>query len=351
MSVRSIARQLGVSPTAVSLALQNSSRVSAELRAAVQRAAKADGHVPNARLAALMSEVRRGTAPAFRGVIGVISLFPEERPWIERPAYVHLGVVLQGAQERAEAHGYKLEHFWVKRPELSAVRLRAIIEARGIRGLLCLGSLDPEERLPAALKRFAIVTHAASIPDRLHRVVSHFAADARTVFDELLRRGYKRPGLLIRFSADRRTDHLYSGAFLSHQDRIFVAPAVPILRQEEWDEATFRAWLHLHQPDALVLHQTQEYLESVMQVLERDRIRVPGDIGVALLDKNPDRARYAGICQDPRLMGAVTAEMLIGRLLLQDFEPPEYPKIELVQGHWNEGRTLRRRRRAVAHQR
>jgi xanthine dehydrogenase iron-sulfur cluster and FAD-binding subunit A len=67
---RSLARELGVSATAVSLALQNSHRISRELRATVQRAAEASGHVPNARLAALMSEVLRGSMPTYRGTIG-----------------------------------------------------------------------------------------------------------------------------------------------------------------------------------------------------------------------------------------------------------------------------------------
>jgi LacI family transcriptional regulator len=278
----------------------------------------------------------------------VIALFPEERPWIERNDYPHLRHVLAGAQERARAHGYQLENFWVKQPGLSPARLRAILEARGIRGLLCLGSHDPEERLPAALKHFAIVTHAASIPDPLHRVVSHFAADARTVFDELLRRGYARPGLLIRPSADRRTDHLYTAAFLGHQERKFAAPPVPILRAQEWDERGFAAWFAAHRPDALVFHQTETYLAAALAVLARAGVRVPRDVGVALLDKNPDRARYSGICQDPAQMGAVALELLLGRLLLRDFAPPQSPKIELVVGSWNEGRTLRAPRRAKA---
>jgi DNA-binding LacI/PurR family transcriptional regulator len=82
MSVRSIARELGVSPTAVSLALKDSPRVSAGLRTAVRRLVKSTGHVPNARLTELMREVR------------------------------------EGARQRAEAYGYKLEDFWVNRPGL-----------------------------------------------------------------------------------------------------------------------------------------------------------------------------------------------------------------------------------------
>ncbi len=344
MSVRSIARELGVSATAVSLALKDSPRVSAELRAAVRRAAAAGGHVPNARLAELMSEVRQSGAPVYRATLGVVSLFPEERPWIERPTYAHLGLVVAGARERAAAHGYKLEEFWVKRPGLTPARLRAILEARGIRGLLCLGSLDPEERFPAALGKFAVVTHAASIPDRLHRVLSHFTADARTLFEQLLRRGYRRPGLVILVSGDRRTDHLYSAAFLSHQERKFGGPPVPVLRAETWDERAYREWFHAHRPDVVVLHQYEDYLAAMIEWFARENIRVPRDVGVALLDKNPDRARYSGICQDPAAMGAVATEMLLGRMLLRDFGLPRLPKVELVFGQWNEGRTLRKAR-------
>jgi DNA-binding LacI/PurR family transcriptional regulator len=341
MSVRSIARELGVSPTAVSLALKDSPRVSAALREEVRRRARETGHVPNARLNELMREVRQSAAPAYRATLGLVSLFPEERPWIERPLYAHLGLVRQGAQERSEAHGYKLEDFWVKRPGLSPDRLRAILEARGIRGLLCLGSLDPEERFPAALKSFAVVTHAASIPDRLHRVVSHFVADARTLFDELLRRGYRRPGLVILVSGDRRTDHLYSATFLSHQERKFAAPPLPVLRAEEWNEAEFAAWFSAHRPDVIVLHQYESYTRAIDSFLARRRMAVPRDVGLALLDKLPDPRRYSGIRQDPARMGATATEMLLGRILLGDFGLPEFPKVELVQGRWNEGRTLR----------
>jgi LacI family transcriptional regulator len=341
MSVRSLARELGVSATAVSLALKGSPRVSAELRQRVSQLAKKRGHVPNARLEALMGEVRRSAVPSYRGTIGVITLFPEERPWVERPLWTHLGEVVRGAEERAAAHGYTLEHLWAKRPGQTPMRLRTILEARGIRGLLCLGSLDPEERWPAELNAFAVATFAASIPDRLHRVISDFARDGRTLLDQLVARGYRRPGLVILHSGDRRTDHLYSAVFLSHQERKFGGPHVPVLRAETWDEGEFGGWFEAHRPDVLVLHQHADFVAALETWLRRKRLVVPRDVGLALLDKNRDRAKYSGICQNPARMGAVLTEMLLGRMLLGDFGAPAQPKIELVQGEWNEGRTIR----------
>jgi LacI family transcriptional regulator len=338
MSVRSLARKLGLSATAVSLALKDSPRVSADVRMKVQKLAKDSGYVPNARLAELMDEVRRSVSPSYRSTLAAFSLYPEEEPWRTRP---YLRVVLQSATERAQSHGYRLEYFWLKRPGMTPARFRSILETRGIQGIFCLGSLNPEEKFPEELRKFAVITFAASIPTRLHRVVSHFEADARLLFEQLLRRGYKRPGLAMLVHGDRRTDYAYSACYLSAQERLFAPSHLPILRSDEWDEIGFENWFDTHRPDVIVMHQAEDYIAGVERWLKSRRMVVPRDVGLALLDKNPHPARYAGICQDPARMGATAAEMLIGRVLLRDLSPPEHPKVELVVGDWNEGRTLR----------
>eukprot|EP01035_Chromulina_nebulosa_P039626 gene39626-53573_t len=185
MSVRALARKLGISATAVSLALRDNPRISPELRAKVRHAAQAEGHVPNAKLAELMSAVRLSAQPRYHATLGVVSLFPEEEPWRQNPIYGHLEPMLNGARAHAALRGYQLENIWLKAPRMTPRRCAAILEARGIHGLFCLGSLEPDECFPPALQRFAVVTQGASIPGRMHRVVSHFAADARTVFAEL----------------------------------------------------------------------------------------------------------------------------------------------------------------------
>jgi LacI family transcriptional regulator len=341
MSVRSLARKLGISATAVSLALKDSPRISPELRAKVQHVAQTEGHVPNAKLAELMSQVRLSAQPRYHATLGVISLFPEEEPWRQNPTYGHLEAMLGGARARAALRGYKLENFWLRAPRMTPRRLAVILAARGIHGLFCLGSLDPDEVFPAALQRFAVVTQGASIPGRMHRVVSHFAADARTVFAELARRGYRRPGLAILRSGDRRTDHLYSATFLGEQERAGTTPTVAILREETWHEHEFHSWFTTHHPDVIVVHQYDSYLTEIERYLARRKLRVPRDVGLALLDKNPDLTRFAGICQSPERIGAAAVDLLLSRLLLRDFVAPEFPKVELVVGTWNEGQSLR----------
>jgi LacI family transcriptional regulator len=338
MSVRSIARKLGLSATAVSLALKDSPRVSKEVRLKVHKAAKESGYVPNARLAELMDEVRRSSSPSYKATLAVISLYPEEEPWSNRP---YLKAVMQSAIDVAKSHGYKLEYFWLKKPGMTPTRLKNIFETRGIQGIFCLGSLNPMEEFPSELNKFAIVTFAASIPTRLHRVISHFQADASLLFDQLKLRGYKRPGLSILVHGDKRTNYTYSASYLSAQERTFAPSYLPILRADDWNLEQFENWFNTHRPDVIVMHQSAEYILNVEQWLKSQRLNIPRDVGIALLDKNPNTSHYSGIDQDHARMGTTAIEMLIGRVLLHDLSSPKYPKFELVLGDWNEGKTLR----------
>jgi LacI family transcriptional regulator len=340
MSLRAIARELGISATAVSLAMKNSPRVSPELGARIRKMAAERGYVPNARISELMGEVRKAVSPAYHATLGAFSLYPDREPW-KRPTREYLKLLLESASACAHEHGYRLEYFWYKEPGMHANRFRGILEARGIQGLLCIGSLDPEEQYPEALAPFAVTTFGASIPGNLHRVSSHFASDARLLFKQLLDRGYERPGLAILVHGDRRTDYAYSATYLSMLERQFPLPHTPVLRSDTWDEDGFHHWFSRNQPDVVVLHQSEDYVLGVENYLKKRGLRVPGDIGIALLDKNPNPARFSGVCQDHALMGITCIEMLIGRILLRDFTLPEHPKVELVCGTWNEGRTLR----------
>ncbi|MBC7369045.1 MAG: LacI family DNA-binding transcriptional regulator [Undibacterium sp.] len=338
MSVRAIARLLAISPTAVSLALKDSPRVSPRLKDRIREQARALGYIPNAKLAELMGEVRRSSVPVYRATLGAFSFYPAEAPWCERPYLKHL---FDGAVKCAASHGYKLEYLWYLRPGMTPMRFRKILETRGIQGLFCLGSLEPDQSFPPELRKFAVTTFSVSVPGPLHRVSSHFTYDARLLFDELLRRGYRRPGLCILVHGDRRTDYAYSATYLSTSERHLSPPHPPVLRADTWDEASFHHWFTAHRPDVIVLHQFPAYIAGVEAYLKTARLRVPRDIGLALLDLNPDRLRYSGICQNTSLMGATAIELLIGRILMRDFQAPAHPKVELVIGEWNEGRTLR----------
>ena len=51
---------------------------------------------------------------------------------------------------------------------------------------------------------------------------------------------------------------------------------------------------------------------------------------------------FSGLQQNQDLMGAWMVEMLAGRVASRDFGIPAIPRLEMVQGRWVAGRTLRR---------
>ncbi|MGH7946380.1 MAG: LacI family DNA-binding transcriptional regulator, partial [Opitutaceae bacterium] len=81
MSIRHIAQLAGISPSGVSLALQNSPKVSEATKRRVLKIAKRVGYRKNAKVAELMSHVRFSRDSKREACFGVISFYESERPW------------------------------------------------------------------------------------------------------------------------------------------------------------------------------------------------------------------------------------------------------------------------------
>src|SRR5688572_23105571 len=126
MSVRQIARLANLSPSAVSMALMNSPKISAATRQRVQEIAQRVGYRPNVKVAELMSHVRLSRAPRDEGCLGVVSLYDSARPW---EASQHLQRVYYGMSERAAEVGYRLEPLWLRAPDMTPRRFRTILDA------------------------------------------------------------------------------------------------------------------------------------------------------------------------------------------------------------------------------
>src|SRR5690349_1212960 len=111
MNVRHIAKQAGVSPSAVSLALRDSPRISDKTKTLVRRLAAEAGYTPDARIVDLMRHLRKPRAVRQQASFGVISFYDSLRPWEKSR---HLTKVHEGMQRRAAELGYRLEPLWVK---------------------------------------------------------------------------------------------------------------------------------------------------------------------------------------------------------------------------------------------
>jgi len=333
-----IAARAGVSPSTVSLALRGSEKISAETRERIFSIAREFDYRPDARVHELMARVRRTHAQGIQACFGVMSLYPEARPWERSP---HLQRIHAGMARRAEALGYRLEPLWLRAPGMTQRRFREILDTRGIEGLICFGSDDPLAPFPEALDHYAIVVVGLSICTPLHRVACHFYGDAWRALDEIKARGYRRPGMILARHEAQRTGYMHAGAHLAWCDRhLGSASAVPVLHVERAEPDPVLRWYEKHQPDAIVLVHVGDGIPDFMSMLDAHGLRVPQDIGLAAVTHIVEGTGLAGMQQDQELMGARAVELLTSRILEHDLGLPHHPRIELVESQWVDGASL-----------
>ena len=338
MSVRRIARLARLSPSAVSLALNNSPRISEATRARVRALAERIGYRPRPGLGEVMARVRTGDGRQAGGCLAVVSLYDRATPW---ELSTHHARIYESMKRRAAALGYRLEPMWLRSPGMTLRRFRSILDARGIQGLLCFGSPRLDDVFPSELDHYAVVTVGMSIRTALHRVVSHSYRDMLTVLGRISAMGYRRPGLVIGREEDARTAHACSGAYLGWYERSGGPAAVPVLRIDAVEDRSLGAWAKAHRPDVLVFVDTSDRVAALASSLSRLGLRVPRDIGVAVVSHELAGGGFCGLQQNQELMGAWAIELLVARLLNGDLGIPAHPRIEMVESEWVEGTSLR----------
>jgi LacI family transcriptional regulator len=339
MSLRRIAAALDLSPSAVSLALRNSPKIPDETRQRVAREAERIGYRPNAKLKELMSQLRHSGDRTKEACFGVISFYDTPRPWEQS---LHLSRVFESMRQRADALGYRMEPLWLKAPGMTIPRFRTILDTRGVQGLLCFGSPDLDEQFPTELDHFAIVTQGLSIATPLHRVTSHFYNDLTAALNKVYSRGYRRPGLVLGYYEEQRSAHAYTSAYLGWCEHVFGTPlVVPVLRTNRVEEKPLLQWLHKHKPDVVLFVHLYDALGELQAVLKRNGINAPADLGVVAVSQILEDTPFTGMQQNQQIMGTWAVELLVSRILNQDFGFPTHPRIEMVESQWIEGTTLR----------
>jgi DNA-binding LacI/PurR family transcriptional regulator len=339
MSVRRIAQLAGVSACTVSLALHNSAKIPHATKQRVLRIAKRIGYRPNAKVAELMGQMRLKRDPRRDACFGVISFYDTPRPWENA---LHLERIYKGMTERADALGYRLEPLWLKAAGMTPARFRQILDARGIQGLLCFGSPDLDEEMPAELGHYAIVTQGVSIKTPLHRVASHAYNDMWRVLRKVRDLGYRRPGVVIGSYEGARSAHAYLCVYLGWCHLVLGAPPpIPVLQLDRVEEAPLMRWLDQYRPDVMIFAHHYNALPDLDRLLRKHRIRTPDDLGVAAVTQILDGTRFSGLQANAHLVGACAVELLVSRIINSDFGPPAQPRIEMVEMEWIDGETLR----------
>ena len=335
ITLKEVAQAAGVSIMTASRALRNQANVTATTRERVRKAATELGYRPNPLVSALMSYRRASRVIQDTLTIGFVTNFPRRDGW--RKLRINADF-FDGAAQACMRHGYKLEEFWLREPDMTAKRLSSILYSRNVNGLL----IAP---LPVALghmrlewEKFSAVALGYSLAwPRLHRAVNHQFRSMRMALRRLRKMGYTRVGLALRSSIDERVEHHYTGGFLADQQRLSLRERVPlhVVQDRMWSERAFGSWFAKHRPDVVVTHH-----EEVLDWLARLKAGVPNEVGVVHLNCADQSGRIAGVYQNGPEVGAAAADFLVAMIQRNEAGIPEPAHTILVEGTWVDGKTL-----------
>lgn len=336
-TIRTLAKMAGVSTATISLALRGNPRIRPEVRKRIQRIAFEVGYKADPLVANLLFQLRSKKKLAYQSTLGVVTLgksyadlksFETVRQWVE------------GCKERAGLLGYKIDHFSLIDAETTPQRLVKILNSRNIRGLLVIGShlgyavqthIDPLWNDSAA-----VVIGVQPIHPRLSFTSNEQFSTTFTAINELLKLGYKRPGLCIWPQIDDWVKKRFSGGYYIGQDMLTSKNRIPKFDFEYGDERRFKTWVERHRPDAIMtLH------PEILEWVKGTGLKVPDDIGIVHLDKHADLP-WAGMQQNNEDVGRAAVDMVIGQLHRNEFGVPPLQKGVYITGSWMAGPTVRK---------
>ncbi len=341
--IKDIADRLELSLMSVSVALRGMPGVSEKTRKAVKACAAKLGYRPDPALSALADYRRRVRPKTSFAQLAFVTDYPVKND----PFWNYTNEFLSGARKRGLEYGYEVVPFWLREGGMTRKQASSVLFNRGIKGLL-IAPLPVEDGHLDDLtwKYFAAVAIGPSLasPQLDHAVFDHHHA-TQMVLRELRERGYSRTGFVFLKRRSSRLRNLPVDVYLGEQYRHGGKPEdkIPPLMPDEFSSAEFWRWYDEHKPDAIVTD-APHFLPGIFD--ERG-MKVPRDVGVVCfcsrLNEDPSFSKIASVVQDMPAIGAAAVDRLHTNLLRNAYGPPEHSHGSHIHGHWNEGRTLRKR--------
>jgi LacI family transcriptional regulator len=341
-TLNTIAAEVGVSASTVSLALKGHHSIPKATRDKVLRAAKKVGYQQDANLSRLMSYLRHSHKRREHPVIAYVTNTPRSAYWKVNNynKQLHNGLI-----QRAEFLGYKIEEFWVsdKRGGYTLKSLPRVLRARGIEAVI----LDPHMGMrydDFDLRHFAcaaICEEDVTDPP-IHRATLY---REQTIYDALVHlkeRGYRRIGFVLPWASQHtRTHYLpFLAGFLNFQElHVPEVDRIPCFRghdHEEWSHAAAIEWLKAWCPDMVFMLDFR-----IKDALDDLGLRYPEDVGLAYADWTPEQKPMAGIWQRRDRTAAHALELVDAQLRRNECGYPEVAKVVFVKGSWVPGGTVR----------
>ena len=333
VTLRDIARELGISHVTVSLALRNQPRISEATRIRVKQKADEMGYHPDPMLSALSHYRLTSKDRPMQATLAWINPLQEPGHLLEHEEF---SLYWKGAETAARRLGFHLEEF--RTNELSLKRMDTIFKTRSIRGLIIVPlafktlpvDWDDFPWQDYAAVRFGLTAQG---PD-LHCITSAQASDAIKAFEKALNKGYKRIG----FVGNRSPRRMFTAGYLRAQQVLPANRRLPLLSYEgeplDLHRDVLAHWMEKARPDAIITDNSH-----VPSLLEELNYRIPEDIGIATMSIH-DTPIDAGIDQNPEEIGRAAVRTLDSLLNDHHFGIPKPRNLILGDCRWVEGSML-----------
>lgn len=160
----------------------------------------------------------------------------------------------------------------------------------------------------------------------------HYQAGVAAM-DQLAKRGYRRPGLIIGIGLHERSWRAYAAAMAAYAPTsVDLAQAIWFKENEgEFDSEGIFSWLRRYQPDVVLVE--NPYTASLLREFD-------DALGIIVMRLSGEDGQWAGIEQRSVLIGQESVRLLAGLLLGNESHEYENPPIVNVPGIWREGKSL-----------
>jgi LacI family transcriptional regulator len=326
-TLRDIAKATGFHFTTVGLAMRGDPRILPATAEKIRQVAADMGYTQDAMLSAL-SSYRHAKQSRFAGLIGYLHTYDLPKDYVtnHRSRQTHTA-----AENRARELGFKLEPIDVRADGLTGKRLTALLRARGIRGLVLPPLMPvPDHFVELDWDQFVTVAIGYSIiTPKTYRAAFNQAYSMKLALRELRQLGYRRIGLQMYHEADVRTNGNTLGAYLADQMRQPESDRLPPLFTAEIPPTNLAQWLDRYRPDCILAAS-----DSPLPLLKKLGLKVPEDIGFAVLSRDGEASPVAGIDEQADLLGESAVDFAVSLLRNNQHGLPQYPRVVLVESRW-----------------
>lgn len=335
ISLRDMAKLLGVSHATVSLALRNSPKVSLAQQSRIKQFAEEIGYRPDPFLSALAGYRQDKSTRSIQAALAWINAWDDSA---KLRSYKEFDLYWKGASEAAEKFGYRMEEFQID-SRMPPQRLHHILETRGIRGILLPPHAIAPNWVDFPWESYAITRLGRTFSQpRSHLVTADQVANTITAIRAIQERGYQKIGFVTHKVEMGEVGHLFAAGFLGAQDALDKEARLPLFKISDHPtrrlHAEFLKWFHTHQPDAIF-----SATDETPALLAACGMRVPEDVALAV-SSIQDGGADSGIDQHPEEIGRVGVLLLNSLLQDRAYGIPRIFRQILVEGKWVDGSSL-----------